>query len=248
MDDSRSSAANRYSLSAQVRDAIEGKIATGELAPGDRIVEARIATELHVSSIPVREAIRELVAKRVLEYVVHKGARVREVSMAETIDALEVKAVLEALAARLAGKRIVQTAAVLKACIGPLGESLRERDYVRFQTLNQDFHRTIVEASGNPILLSLWDTLAFEVRTRFIMDGLQTVDPEEMVREHADLCSAVEAGDTEGVASLSISHSSHLVTRLKNVASLEGHRMAKDGMSAGVPEETRPAEGTRSTS
>jgi len=67
MDDNQASAANRYSLSAQVRDAIEGKIATGELAPGDRIVEARIAAELHVSSIPVREAIRELVAKRVLE-------------------------------------------------------------------------------------------------------------------------------------------------------------------------------------
>jgi DNA-binding GntR family transcriptional regulator len=239
MDDNRSSAANRYSLSAQVRDAIEGKIATGELAPGDRIVEARIATELHVSSIPVREAIRELVAKRVLEYVVHKGARVREVSMAETIDALEVKAVLEALAARLAGRKIARISAALKACIGPLGESLRERDYVRFQSLNQDFHRTIVEASANPILLSLWDTLAFEVRTRFIMDALRTVDPVEMVREHADLCAAVEAGDADGVASLSISHSSHLVSRLRN-------RMAEDGMSAGVPQETRPAEGTRS--
>jgi DNA-binding GntR family transcriptional regulator len=230
-----------------VRDAIEGKIATGELAPGDRIVEARIANELHVSSIPVREAIRELVAKRVLEYVVHKGARVREVSMAETIDALEVKAVLEALAARLAGKRIVGTAAVLRPCIPPLGESLRARDYVRFQALNQGFHRTIVEASANPILLSLWDTLAFEVRTRFIMDGLKTVDPDEMVKEHADLCSAVEAGDTERVASLSMSHSRHLIEGLKKVAALESDRMAENGGSAGSTD-TSPTEGTRSES
>ena len=168
--------------------------------------------------------------------------------MAETIDALEVKAVLEALAARLAGTRIVQVAAALEACIAPLAQSLRARDYVRFQVLNQDFHRTIVEASGNPILLSLWDTLAFEVRTRFIMDALKTVDPEEMVREHADLCSAVQAGDMEGVAALSISHSSHLVTRLRKVASPEGDRVAEDGASAGVVRETRPAEGTRSTS
>jgi len=240
MDDNRLSAANRYSLSAQVRDAIEGKIATGELAPGDRIVEARIAAELHVSSIPVREAIRELVAKRVLEYVVHKGARVREVSMAETIDALEVKAVLEALAARLAGEKILQTAAVLRACLAPIGAALRARDYVRFQALNQDFHRTIVEASGNPILLSLWDTLAFEVRTRFIMDGLKTVDPDEMVKEHADLCAAVEAGDTEGVASLSMSHTRHLVEGLRS-------RMAENGGTA-VSADTRPPEGTRSES
>lgn len=238
MDDNRSSAANRYSLSAQVRDAIEGKIATGELAPGDRIVEARIATELHVSSIPVREAIRELVAKRVLEYVVHKGARVREVSMAETIDALEVKAVLEALAARLAGKNIAKVAAALRACIPPLGKSLRARDYVRFQILNQSFHRTIVEASANPILLSLWDTLAFEVRTRFIMDGLKTVDPDDMIAQHADLYAAVESGDAERVASLSMSHSRHLVEGLRN-------RMTESGASAGRTD-TSPTEGTRS--
>jgi DNA-binding GntR family transcriptional regulator len=239
MDDNRPSAANRYSLSAQVRDAIEGKIATGELAPGDRIVEARIAAELHVSSIPVREAIRELVAKRVLEYVVHKGARVREVSMAETIDALEVKAVLEALAARLAGKKIAQTAAALRACIPPLGESLRARDYVRFQILNQSFHRTIVEASGNLILLSLWDTLAFEVRTRFIMDGLKTVDPDDMITQHADLYAAVLSGDAERVASLSMSHSRHLVDGLKKVAAL-----SSGGSAART--DTSPTEGTRS--
>lgn len=245
MDDNRPSAANRYSLSAQVRDAIEGKIATGELAPGDRIVEARIGAELHVSSIPVREAIRELVAKRVLEYVVHKGARVREVSMAETIDALEVKAVLEALAARLAGKKIAQTAAALRACIPPLGESLRARDYVRFQILNQSFHRTIVEASGNPILLSLWDTLAFEVRTRFIMDGLKTVDPDDMITQHADLYAAVLSGDAERVASLSMSHSRHLVEGLKKVAALSNGGMAESGGSA-ARTDTSPTEGARS--
>ena len=240
MDDNQASAANRYSLSAQVRDAIEGKIATGELAPGDRIVEARIAAELHVSSIPVREAIRELVAKRVLEYVVHKGARVREVSMAETIDALEVKAVLEALAARLAGKQIAQVASALRACIPPLGESLRARDYVRVRALNQDFHRTIVEASGNPILLSLWDTLAFEVRTRFIMDGLKTADPDYLITEHGDLYAAVESGDAERVAALSMSHSRHLVEGLKT-------RMTEDGGPAGSTD-TSPSEGTRSES
>lgn len=240
MDDNRTSAASRYSLSAQVRDAIEEKIATGALAPGDRIVEARIAAELHVSSIPVREAIRELVARKVLEYVVHKGARVREVSMAETIDALEVKAVLEALAARLAGKKIAQAAVILHACIPPMWESLRARDYVRFQALNQSFHRTIVEASANPILLSLWDTLAFEVRTRFIMDCLKTVDPDQMIKEHADMCVAVDSGDAESVASLSMSHSRNLVDRLKN-------RMAENEGSTGDMD-TNPAEGARSES
>jgi DNA-binding GntR family transcriptional regulator len=97
-----------------VRNHILARIATGQFPPGYKIVEARIAEELHVSTIPVREAIRELVAKRVLEYLVHRGARVREVSMAETIDALRVKAVLEALAARLGGPKLILLAPQLR--------------------------------------------------------------------------------------------------------------------------------------
>jgi DNA-binding GntR family transcriptional regulator len=209
-------AASRYSLSEQVRNHLLNKIAVGELAPGDRIVEARIASELQVSSIPVREAIRELVAKRVLEYVVHKGARVREVSMMETADALQVKAVLEALAARLAGARLAQCTTRLRECLKPIRGLLIRHNFVRFQDQNQSFHRAIVEASGNPILLTLWDSLAFEVRTKFIMDHLKAIDPDQLTGEHENVLRAIEAGDTERVATLLMTHSHHLIKGLKN--------------------------------
>jgi len=191
-------------------------IAVGDLAPGDRIVEARIASELNVSSIPVREAIRELVAKRVLEYMVHKGARVREVSMAETVDALQVKAVLEALAARLAGARLAQCTARLREYLKPMRALLVRRDFVKFQDKNQGFHRAIVEASGNPILLTLWDTLAFEVRTKFIMDHLKGLDPDQLTGEHEIVLRAIEERDPERVAELLMTHSYHLIEGLKN--------------------------------
>ncbi|MGA2642872.1 MAG: GntR family transcriptional regulator [Spirochaetia bacterium] len=209
-------AASRYSLSAQVSNHILNKIAIGELAPGDRIVEARIASELRVSSIPVREAIRELVAKRVLEYVVHKGARVREVSMAETVDALQVKAVLEALAARLAGAGLARCTARLEECLRPMRGLLVRHDFVRFQDQNQRFHRAIMETSGNQILLAMWDSLAFEVRTKFILDHMKALDPEELTGEHENVLRAIEAGDTEGVAQLLMTHSHHLIEGLKN--------------------------------
>jgi len=209
-------AASRYSLSEQVRNHILTMVAVGDLAPGDRIVEARIASELRVSSIPVREAIRELVAKRVLEYVVHKGARVREVSMAETVDALQVKAVLEALAARLAGARLAQSATQLREHLKPIRGLLIRRDFVRFQAKNQSFHRTIVEASGNPILLAMWDSLAFEVRTKFIMDHLKGLDPDQLTVEHEKVLRAIEAGNTERVAKLLTNHSHNLIKGLKS--------------------------------
>ena len=216
MADTDSLAASRYSLSAQVRNHILSRIAVGDLAPGDRIVEARVASELRVSSIPVREAIRELVAKRVLEYVVHKGARVREVSMAETVDALQVKAVLEALAARLAGVRLAECTTRLRECIKPMRGLLIRHDFVRFQDQNQSFHRAIMESSGNPILVTMWESLAFEVRTRFIMDHMKAVDPDQLTFEHESILRAIEAGDNEGVADLLMTHSQHLIEGLKS--------------------------------
>ncbi len=206
--------ASRRSLSEQVRNRILQKIATGELPPGHRVVEANIAQELDVSAIPVREAIRELVARRVLECVVHKGARVRKVSMSETIDALQVKGALEALAARLAGGKLVETALLIRQHIDSLRKSLEERDSIQFQDLNQAFHRSIVEASGNALLLTLWDSLAFEVRTKFLMDSPEVVDPDEIAREHEDVLHAAEAGDAERVVSLLIDHSTNLIKHL----------------------------------
>jgi DNA-binding GntR family transcriptional regulator len=208
--------ASRYSLSAQVRNHILNKITLGKLAPGDRIVEARIASELGVSSIPVREAIRELVAKRVLEYVVHKGARVREVSMAETVDALQVKAVLEGLAARLGGARLALCRSRLQECLKPMRGLLEQHDFLKFQDQNQSFHRTIMEASGNAILLTLWESLAFEVRTKFILDHLKALDPDQLTEEHEVVLRAIDSGDAEAVAQLLMSHSHHLIEGLKS--------------------------------
>ena len=236
MEPAQSVIASRSSLSEQVRNHILARIATGQFPPGHKIVEARIAEELHVSTIPVREAIRELVARRVLEYLVHRGARVREVSMAETIDALRVKAVLEALAARLAGPRLMPLVPRLRSYIQLILDSAVRHDFVEFQDQNQHFHRTIVEASGNQILLAQWDSLAFEVRTRFLLDYLQAVDPQVLAREHADILLAIEDGETETVASLLMSHANHLVEYLERQMSDNG----ADSSQTDAPRAPRP--------
>jgi DNA-binding GntR family transcriptional regulator len=214
MDAPAGSAASRYSLSQQVRNYILHKLGTGELAPGDKLVEARLAGELNVSTIPVREAIRELAAMRVLDYQVHRGVRVREVTVSETVDALRVKAVLEALAARLAGKALRRLLEPLRRCSVQIREAARGHDWVEYQDRNQVFHRLIVETAGNQILLNLWDTLAFDVRTRFIMDFLRIVDPNDLAKEHEEILRAVKSGDNERVAELLSSHANGLVEYL----------------------------------
>ena len=221
MENSYLSTANRYSLSQQVRNYILKKVSTGELAPGDKVVEARIAEELHVSTIPVREAIRELAAIRVLDYWVHRGARVREVTVSETVDALHIKGVLEALAARLSGKKLRDCLSRLREYSRRIQDAAFRKDWVDYQNQNQLFHRLIVETSQNQILLSLWDSLAFEVRTRFIMDYLHVVDSTELAREHEKILRLIETDDTEGVADHLSSHANRLVKYLMEQKAVE---------------------------
>ncbi|MCY3019329.1 MAG: GntR family transcriptional regulator, partial [Planctomycetota bacterium] len=193
---------SRTSLREQVRDELLRRIGSGVLAPGDRVVEAAVADELGVSSVPVREAIRELVAMGILESGHHKGGWVREVSIPETIQALQVRAALESLAARLAAPAIPARLATMRRAVQDIVDAAKARDFVAFQQANQTFHREIIEASGNRILRKQWESLAFDVRTRAIMDYLAAVDPVEIAREHEGIVDAFERDGAERAATL----------------------------------------------
>ena len=204
----------RHSLREQIRDEILARIGSGALVPGDRIVEAKLAEELHVSSIPIREALRELVAMGVLESAPHRGAWVREVSISETIEALEVRAALDALAIRKAAKRLHGQIGRLREIVAALIATAKRRDFVAFQQHNQTFHRLILEASGNRALARCHDALAFEVRTRLVMDVVSG-DPVVIAREHEAIVDALERGDVREATRLEVAHSQRLVDSLR---------------------------------
>lgn len=94
------------SLREFIRDTLLDRIARGDLPSGQRVVEATLVKDFSISATPVREAIRELVAMSVLEAQNNKGASVRQIRLHETIEAFEVRAALETLAARSSAPRL----------------------------------------------------------------------------------------------------------------------------------------------
>ena len=212
----------RVSISQQIRERLLDRIARGQLQPGDRVIEAQVASEMSVSSIPVREAIRELVAMGVLQFASHRGAWVRQVSLLETIQAFQVRSVLEPLATQSAAPRLQGKCHRLRQVARQIIEAAKKRDFASFQHHNQVFHRAIVEASDNQVLLRVWDSLAFEVRTRFTMDYLTTVDPVAIAREHETIVAALDRGDADRAAALLRSHSIELVDYLSTQTAHEG--------------------------
>ena len=207
-----------------IRDALLDQIARGELRPGERIIESRLVSRFGVSSTPVREAIRELVAMGTLLAENHKGASVREVKVVETIEAFRIRASLEALAAQTAvsALRKQQLCPELHHSASLIVESARRRDFVAFQAHNQTFHRTIVSASGNAMLLQIWDSLAFQIRTRFTMEYLIAVDPTAVAEEHLSILDEIERDSAAGASALLASHSNHLVEYLSQQLAAEG--------------------------
>lgn len=172
----------REPAAARVRQLILARILDGVYPPGARLVELRLARELAISQTPVREALRQLEAVGIVRTEPWRGTRVREVSEREMREAYQVRAALEQLAARLAAPRFAGRVDGLRRRVAELRAAARAGDIERYARNDVPFHRAILEASGNSILLRTWEALNFEVRTRV-----------HLARGHSDLAAVAEA-------------------------------------------------------
>jgi len=81
-------------------------ILTGEMEPGERLMEIQLANKLGVSRTPIREAIRKLELEGLVIMIPRKGAEVAHITVKDMRDVLEVRSALEELAATLACKNV----------------------------------------------------------------------------------------------------------------------------------------------
>jgi DNA-binding GntR family transcriptional regulator len=155
----------RASLSQQIRTVLLDRIMHGELKPGTRLIELKIAAEFSTSQAPVREALRELEAMGVIETLPNKGARVRTITDQELCELYDVRAQLESYAAQLVTEKGLAIKSKLKDAVRAMKRAAREEDSIAFANHNSSFHQTIVESAGNSVLLELWQTLNVQSRT-----------------------------------------------------------------------------------
>ena len=148
-----SSSVTRVVLREQVKELILERILDGTYEPGERLVETRIAAELGTSQAPVREALRDLELLRFVESEPFRGSRVRELSEEELIEIYPVRAAIEEVAAREAATRLDGDVDALEAELDAMHRAADENDLHAQVEHDVAFHRLIVEASGNEILL-----------------------------------------------------------------------------------------------
>jgi DNA-binding GntR family transcriptional regulator len=180
-------------LREQIKDLLLQRIASGELKPGERIVETRIAGELGTSQAPVREALRDLEQLRLVESEPFKGARVRAFGDAELVEVFPVRAVLEELAAKEATRRLAGDVGALEAELEAMRAAARMGDVQALVTHDIAFHRLVVEAAGNPVLEQCWKSLGVEGRITITLYGT-SIEPREAAELHVPLLEAIRSG------------------------------------------------------
>lgn len=198
-------------MSSQVERVVtelRGRILSGRLPAGQRVVELQFADDLAVSRTPLRLALAELEKEGLLERLPTRGFRVRAFTMDQISDAVDVRGSLEGMAARLACERGLDAPVRhdLRACLS-VGQTLVDDadrcatgvNALQWSELNMRFHGLVVQASGNEALAA---TLQFVSRIPMaganaltlqgLMPSLETGFIRRAQQDHVDVVQALE--------------------------------------------------------
>jgi len=196
---------SRTSLRTQVKEILLARILNGEYKPGDRLVETQIAQELGTSQAPVRESLRELATLGFVESEPYRGTRVRGVTKSELSEIYPVRAALEEVAALTAAHYFKGNAEALEAELAAMHQEAEKGNLYEEVLHDVEFHRLIVEASGNKVLYDVWKSLRIEARTLISVVATK-IDPHELAGRHRPVLEALAAGESAKAAMLIREH------------------------------------------
>lgn len=152
------------SKSAQVFERLRNAIWAGELAPGTPLKEAHLARELHVSQVPVREALLQLENLGLVLRIPDRGTYVTKLTRTEMEQLLSVRCHLEELAFHLAARNMTsELEAKLRSLLALLEERVKANDHFGVAEVDLKFHEAVWNASGNAALEKTLDRLCISI-------------------------------------------------------------------------------------
>ncbi len=168
-------------------------IITGNLKPGERLMEIRLANELGVSRTPVREAIRKLELEGLVVMSAGKGAEVAPINEKDLKEVLEIRKALESLAIQLACRNTAaEDIKRLKKINEMIHNAVEASDIELITQTDVEFHEAIYETTANERLIQMLHQLKehiFRYRLEYIKD---MKNKESIVEEHAKIINALD--------------------------------------------------------
>jgi DNA-binding GntR family transcriptional regulator len=192
-----------------VLESLKHAILTGELKPGQPLVEAELAERIGVSKTPVREALKVLAGSGLVVMLPYKGCTVRMVDEALARAVYDMRLLLEPAAAA----RTTLSRFALEEAGAALEDADRAGDAADRSLANRAFHRTLYAGCGNPLLVKALDDLRDQTALVSSVAWARQPSWEQEAREHREILAAAAAGDAPLVRARMRSHISAFVAR-----------------------------------
>lgn len=186
---------DRRVLRDQIREYLVEAILNGEYPVGERIVETRVAHDLGVSQGAVREALRELEWMGFLETKPYSGSYVRALSADDLQEIYPVRAALEGLGTRLAVANLSDAdLEALEQLVDEMVQVSEQGDERGMVERNFAFHRSIILASRNPVLIRAWSMFQFSYWTSVVTAELHN-DLVHLAQRHYAILEGLRSRD-----------------------------------------------------
>ena len=183
-------------LAEDAADRIRDEILSGRLTRGERLVEARIAGELHVSRGPVREAFKLLRAEGLLQEEPRRGTYVVSLSPKDVRELYDLRAAVEARAAKLVARSHTDAdLALLRSKLDALAAAAAAGDVRSVSRADLEFHEAVAQLSGNGRLLAAFQRSAPLLKTLISLDEHLYASLDDIADEHRPMLEAIERGD-----------------------------------------------------
>ncbi|MBP3458799.1 MAG: GntR family transcriptional regulator [Lachnospiraceae bacterium] len=182
-------------------------ILTGELKPGERLMEIHLADRLGVSRTPIREAIRKLELEGLVVMIPRKGAQVAKITEKNLKDVLEVRRALDMLAVKLACQRMnEEDKKELKKACDEFAGVIKKSNTKDITEADVHFHDIILKSTNNDRLIQLVNNLAeqmYRYRLEYIKDSAYH---NRLVQEHEAIYNAIINKEEEKAAQAVVVH------------------------------------------
>ena len=200
----------KYSAAEQVYRDVKERILTGEIPGGELISEGEIATALGVSRTPVREGFLRLEAEGWMRLYPKRGALIVPVAEGEAENVVDARQLVETHAVA----RLVTSDDARSDLVGKLRRNIDEQqalrttgDHAAFSAADAEFHRLIVEAGANPLLLTFYEGLRDRQRRMTVRSIVRNpAQLDDIIAGHARLVGYIEAADLDGFATSLSAH------------------------------------------
>ncbi len=205
---------DKTTLIDKIEEIIEKALLNGDILPGERISEARLAKEIGVSRVPVREALIRLEQSNIVKKT-YRGREVVRFESEELRELNDVKVLLEVHSAKIGckldNKRIKKN---LKEIVDRMDQLLAAKDYTNLQGTNYKFHNLLVKSANNKKLYDIYINVAKQIRwtTHFAMLNTDTSEPA--TKEHREIYEAFVASDVNELTNLIEKHGKRLLNSI----------------------------------